>query len=202
MANDARDSNSSHLLDNGKQSEWLEKQQSRSRRSRIMVGSFLRLSSLPSQRGVGRLLGRCLGALPSYSPLQCLALSNRRLHIQFPQVISALLILLAIIAIGVGVGVSVSNKNRSKTNGNNSNSTNGNSSNPVSQTDPNDPSTFKKDSRLKKSFYGIAYEPNGAIPPACGATLQDVITDIQLMSQLTKVNIFFPTLRSCGASSA
>lgn len=103
--------------------------------------------------------------------------------------VSALVTLLALIGIGVGVGVSVSNKNRTKTGGNNSNSNNNsntNSSNPVSQSDPNDPSTFQKDSRLKQSFYGIAYEPNGVIPPSCGAVLSEVITDIQLMSQLTK----------------
>ena len=96
---------------------------------------------------------------------------------------------MALIAIGVGVGVSVSHKNRTKTSGNNSNSnsTNNNSSNPVTQSDPNDPSTFEKDPRLKQSFYGIAYEPNGVIYPACGAVLSDVITDIQLLSQLTKV---------------
>jgi len=108
-------------------------------------------------------------------------------------VIGGIVALVAIIAIGVGVGVSVSNKNRVKTNGNNSNnnpnSTNNNNNNsttPVNQTDPNDPSSFEKDPRLIQSFYGIAYEPNGVIYPACGAVLSDVITDIQLMSQLTK----------------
>jgi hypothetical protein len=101
---------------------------------------------------------------------------------------------LALIAIGVGVGVSVSNKNRSKnstdSNGNTSNNGNSgnNTDNPVSQTDPNDPSTFQKDPRLKQSFYGLAYSPNGVIYPQCGAVLSDVITDIQLMSQLTKVS--------------
>jgi len=104
-------------------------------------------------------------------------------------VVGALVGLLALIAIGVGVGVSVSSKNRTKTSGNNSNSnstSNNNSSDPVTQSDPNDPSTFQKDPRLIQSFYGIAYEPNGVIYPACGAQLSDVITDIQLMSQLTK----------------
>jgi hypothetical protein len=119
--------------------------------------------------------------------------------------VSALVGLLVIIAIGVGVGVSVSNKNRTKTNSNssNGNSTSSNSSNPVPQSDPNDPSTFQKDPRLKQSFYGIAYEPNGVIYPTCGAQLKDVITDIQLMSQLTKVSIRslpFSVVR--GASSA
>jgi hypothetical protein len=108
-----------------------------------------------------------------------------------PQIVGALIALAAVIGIGVGVGVSLSNKNRtSTTNGNNSNgNSNSNSSNPVTQSDPNDPSTFQKDPRLIQSFYGIAYEPNGVIPPACGAKLSDVITDIQLMSQLTKVRV-------------
>ena len=41
----------------------------------------------------------------------------------------------------------------------------------VPQTDPNDPSTFVKDSRLKQVFYGLAYTPSGAIPPNCTSTL-------------------------------
>ena len=41
----------------------------------------------------------------------------------------------------------------------------------VNQTDPNDPSTFQLDSRLKKSFYGIAYTPEGSQLPDCGNSL-------------------------------
>ncbi|KAF9648006.1 glycoside hydrolase [Thelephora ganbajun] len=103
--------------------------------------------------------------------------------------VGALVGIVAIIAIGVGVGVSLSNKNRTKSSGNtpNNNGTSGdNTTTPVQQENPNDPSTFKKDSRLKQSFYGLAYSPNGVIYPDCGAKLPDVITDIQLMSQLTK----------------
>ncbi|KAF5364275.1 hypothetical protein D9756_000750 [Leucocoprinus leucothites] len=48
-----------------------------------------------------------------------------------------------------------------------------------------DPSNFKKDPRLLKSFYGLAYTPEGALMPNCGAKLENVIKDIQLMSQLT-----------------
>ena len=101
---------------------------------------------------------------------------------------------MALIAIGVGVGVSLSNKNR-KSNGGSNNSTSGNnngsnnSSNPVHQNDPNDPSSFTKDPKLKQSFYGMAYTPNGALYPNCNATLADVITDVQIMSQLTKVSL-------------
>lgn len=98
----------------------------------------------------------------------------------------ALVALIAVIAIGVGVGVSLSNKNKSNKTVNSSGGSGNNSNSPVQQTDPNDPSTFKKDPRLIESFYGLAYSPNGVIYPDCGAQLSDVITDIQLMSQLTK----------------
>ena len=104
---------------------------------------------------------------------------------------------MALVAIGVGVGVSVSNKNRTKgnTSNNSTGSSGNNTNNPVQQGDPNDPSTFQKDPRLKQSFYGLAYSPNGVIYPECGAALPDVITDIQLMSQLTKVSLPIRTPR-------
>jgi len=96
----------------------------------------------------------------------------------------------------VGVGVAVSHNH----NGNTSKATsssNGSGSNTngsvVPQTDPNDPSTFVKDSRLHQVFYGMAYTPVGTQLPNCGATLSDVITDVQLMSQLTD------TIRLYGA---
>jgi len=102
----------------------------------------------------------------------------------------------ALIAIGVGVGVSLSNKNRKSNGGSNNNSTSGNNgsnnstnSNPGHQNDPNDPSNFTKDPKLKQSFYGMAYTPNNALYPDCHATLQDVISDVQIMSQLTKVSL-------------
>jgi exo-beta-1,3-glucanase (GH17 family) len=85
--------------------------------------------------------------------------------------------LVALIGIGVGVGVAVSHKKGSSTSTTNSSV--------VSQTDPNDPSTFVKDPRLHQSFYGIAYTPAGSQLPNCGNSLSDVITDIQLLSQLT-----------------
>jgi len=99
--------------------------------------------------------------------------------------------IIAVIAIAVGVGVGVSHhhnsgNNRSSSNGNKgSGSGSGSNTTTVPQTNPNDPSTFVKDSRLKQSFYGMAYTPQGAIPPNCTSTLSDVITDIQLISQLT-----------------
>ncbi|EAU85332.2 glucan 1,3 beta-glucosidase [Coprinopsis cinerea okayama7 len=56
----------------------------------------------------------------------------------------------------------------------------------VKQSNPNDPSTFIKDPNLHQSFYGIAYTPADSQLPNCGNSLKDVITDIQLLSQLTK----------------
>ncbi|KIY51722.1 glycoside hydrolase family 17 protein, partial [Fistulina hepatica ATCC 64428] len=48
------------------------------------------------------------------------------------------------------------------------------------------PSDFQKDSRLHQSFYGIAYTPEGSqLAENCGNSLDQVITDIQLLSQLT-----------------
>ncbi|KAH8117942.1 glycoside hydrolase family 17 protein [Phellopilus nigrolimitatus] len=66
-----------------------------------------------------------------------------------------------------------------------SNLSNSNPNSTVQQTNPNDPSTFVKNSALKQSFYGMAYTPEGSQLPECGNSLADVITDIQLMSQLT-----------------
>ena len=84
------------------------------------------------------------------------------------KLIGGLLALIVIIGVGVGVGVGVANshKSSSKTSSGAS-STNGT----VNQTDPNDPSTFVLDSRLKKSFWGIAYTPEGSQYPDCGNKL-------------------------------
>ncbi|KAF8914728.1 glycoside hydrolase superfamily [Mucidula mucida] len=107
--------------------------------------------------------------------------------------ITALLILIAI-GVGVGVGVSKANKNNNNNSAASSSSGTGSSDTDsptqdgpggTTQTDPNDPSSFTKDSRLHKSLYGIAYTPVGSIMPDCGSELKDIITDIQLMSQLT-----------------
>ncbi|KAJ7180355.1 glycoside hydrolase [Mycena crocata] len=101
-------------------------------------------------------------------------------------VIASVVGLVVLIAIGVGVGVSVAKKN--KGNPTSAASSNGASSSTgtVQQTDPNDPSTFVKNSALKQSFYGLAYTPYGSQLPTCNNSLPDVITDIQLLSQLTK----------------
>jgi len=103
-------------------------------------------------------------------------------------ILGSVLGLLVLIGIGVGVGVAVSHN---KDKGNNRASTTSNSpaaANPSAvpaQTDPNDPSTFEKNPKLISSFWGMAYTPEGSILPNCGSTLAEVITDMQLVSQLT-----------------
>ena len=74
------------------------------------------------------------------------------------KVLSSVIGLLALIGIGVGVGVAVSKHNSVKS------STGGASSSSAS--------LFSKDSRLHKSFYGIAYTPEGSLPDyGCSSTL-------------------------------
>ncbi|GAA5926995.1 uncharacterized protein JCM15063_000427 [Sporobolomyces koalae] len=55
----------------------------------------------------------------------------------------------------------------------------------VVKSNPSDPSQFEKDPRLKQVFYGMAYTPFNALEPWCGATLNNVTEDMQLLSQLT-----------------
>jgi hypothetical protein len=77
------------------------------------------------------------------------------------KVIGILLTLLALIGIGVGVGVGVSQSHKSSS----------------SSLDAitSDPSKFDKDPKLFKSFYGIAYTPEGSQLPECGANLSACI---------------------------
>ncbi|TFK62258.1 glycoside hydrolase [Pluteus cervinus] len=91
---------------------------------------------------------------------------------------------LILVVVGVAAGVSLSKKNSSSS----SSASAGSPANPdaVNQTDPNDPSTFVKNPNLHQSFYGMAYTPDGSQLPNCGNSLANVITDIQLLSQLTK----------------
>ncbi|QRW03916.1 DnaJ domain protein [Ceratobasidium sp. AG-Ba] len=107
-------------------------------------------------------------------------------------IIGSIIGLLLLIGIGVGVGVAVSN---SKKPGNSSSSGSGGSKDGsmvaipgtagVVKADPNDPSKFETDPRLKNSFYGFAYTPLGALMPNCGATQPNVTEDMQLLSQIT-----------------
>ncbi|KAI0707189.1 glycoside hydrolase [Earliella scabrosa] len=88
-------------------------------------------------------------------------------------VIGALVGVIALVAVGVAVGVTVA-KNKS----NNSSSSSSNSG--VVKSDPNDPSIFEKDDRLRQSFYALAYTPENSLFPYCGNSLEAVITDIQV----------------------
>ncbi|KAF7352567.1 Glycoside hydrolase family 17 protein [Mycena venus] len=102
-------------------------------------------------------------------------------------VIASVAGVLALIAIGVGVGVGVAKSHKnSNTKSAAASSSNSNTSGVVQQTDPNDPSSFVKNPALKQSFYGMAYTPYGSQLPNCNNSLAEVITDIQLLSQLTK----------------
>ncbi|KAJ3869124.1 glycoside hydrolase [Lentinula novae-zelandiae] len=101
---------------------------------------------------------------------------TRKFFTETLQVIGGL-VLVILIGVGVALGVVLSKKDSS--------TSTSSSSSVVNQTDANDPSSFEKDSRLKQSFYGIAYTPAGSQYPDCGNSLDDVITDIQLLSQLT-----------------
>jgi hypothetical protein len=69
-----------------------------------------------------------------------------------------------LIAIGVAVGVVVSKNNSSNAGGTKSSSSaSGNSTSGGTSTKGNDPSNFTKDPNFHKSFYGMAYTPEGAL---------------------------------------
>ncbi|KDN53120.1 glycoside hydrolase family 17 protein [Tilletiaria anomala UBC 951] len=85
-------------------------------------------------------------------------------------------VLLAIV--GVVIGIVVSRKIS------NSASSNAGVEGVVKQAG-SDPSNFEKDSRLHNSFFGMCYTPLNSQYPACGDTLDAVIEDVQLLSQLT-----------------
>ena len=60
MASEARNNSYTNLADPNRPSEWLEKQQSGTRKSKFLVCFFLRLCLVRSEEGVGRLLGDVL----------------------------------------------------------------------------------------------------------------------------------------------
>lgn len=67
------------------------------------------------------------------------------------------------------------------------------SANNVVKYNPGDLSQFEKDPRLLPSMYGIAYSPAGSILPSCGASFDQVLEDVYLMSQLTTVSLRLST---------
>lgn len=94
------------------------------------------------------------------------------------QVIGSVLALVVLIVAGVVIGVEVSKHNSSNKSSSSSSGKKTSSGNyavgpygVVQQTDPNDPSTFIKDDRLKQSFYGMAYTPENSQLPNCGNSL-------------------------------
>jgi len=100
--------------------------------------------------------------------------------------------LLGLVALGVALGVTLSKHHVLSSSSSSGSGSSGSSSGGgggggggVNGTNPNDPSQFPLDSALVRSFYGISYTPYGVQLPDCGATLDQVITDIQLLSQLT-----------------
>jgi len=87
-------------------------------------------------------------------------------------------VLLILIGVGVGVGLTLTNKNKGKSSSSSSSSSSGGDSDAPA-------GDFELDARLHKSFYGMAYTPEGSLLPNCGNSLDAVIKDIQLISQLT-----------------
>ena len=84
--------------------------------------------------------------------------------------------LILLVAIGAGVGIYMSMRNKDS---NTAKATG------AVKSDPNDPSKFTKDPALHQSMYGLCYTPLNAQYPQCGDTLEAVIEDVQIMSQLT-----------------
>lgn len=110
-------------------------------------------------------------------------MTQRLTLVQVIRILLAVLIL-AIVA-GIVVGVVVG-KNSKKSSGTKLSGGSGSSNNPnvVNGTDPNDPSVFQKDPRLKPSFYGIAYTPEGSQLPGCGSSLRERTSVLHALVQL------------------
>jgi len=102
-------------------------------------------------------------------------------------VIGSIIGLLILIGVGAGVGFALSKNSRVRSSGGTGSSPSGSRTQISGSTSSSsDPSLFSTDSRLHKSFYGIAYTPEGSLPDyGCSSTLESVITDMQLLSQLT-----------------
>ncbi|BGP17622.1 hypothetical protein JCM10213_001273 [Rhodosporidiobolus nylandii] len=99
----------------------------------------------------------------------------------------------ALVVIGVAVGIAVWRVKANDSSSSSSGSSSGSGklqyidgTAKVVKSNPNDPSDFEKDSRLKPVFYGMAYTPRNVLEEyGCGATLANVTEDLQLLSQLT-----------------
>jgi hypothetical protein len=93
--------------------------------------------------------------------------------------------ILIIIGVSLGVFFGTRNNKSSSTDVTSSNNTINTSTAGVVQQTGSDPSQFAKDTKLKQSFYGVAYTMMDALYPACNEGLPSVIEDMQILSQLT-----------------
>lgn len=88
-------------------------------------------------------------------------------------IIGGVILLLAIGGIVAGVLVSRNNDSDSSSSGGSS------------------ASNFAKDPKLHKAFYGMAYTPELSMYPACGNSIEEVVKDMQMISQLTnKIRLY------------
>ncbi|KAI0696909.1 glycoside hydrolase [Cytidiella melzeri] len=120
------------------------------------------------------------GAPPAYSSSHWLEQQESKSRKSKWIVIGVLSVVL--FAVGAAIGVTVSKLHSSASS---HKSPSSGSAGVVSQKNSSDPSSFVKDPNLKHSFYGLAYTPEGSQLPECGNSLDAVIEDVQLMSQLT-----------------
>lgn len=121
-----------------------------------------------------------------------------------PKIIGSIVGLIVLIAVGVAVGVVVS-KNNSKenrpasstgTSGSSNSSSTGGTGGGSNATNSDDPSVFTKDERLHRSFYGMAYTPEGSLPDyGCNNSLGMRI--LLLPIPLPCVNAYIPFLSRC-----
>ncbi|CAL1717012.1 unnamed protein product [Somion occarium] len=147
-------------------------------------GSYYSTDNMPlSTSGYSNMETNAPYRNPEYSSSQWLEKQQSSSRRSKFIVIGSIVTVLVLIAVGVAVGVVVSKNNSS--NKSSSSSSSSDTSGAVKPTDPSDPSTFVKNDKLKHSFYGLAYTPSGSQMPACGNSLDAVIEDIQLLSQLT-----------------
>ncbi|KAG6903424.1 hypothetical protein C0995_005447 [Termitomyces sp. Mi166 len=106
-----------------------------------------------------------------------------RRHSLFVKALAAIIALLILVVVGVVVGVIVS-RNKSRTSSSGTSTTGQANGGTIGGS--NDPGIFEKDPNLHKSFYGIAYTPEGSMMPNCGNSLEicrqvdDLLGDFQL----------------------
>lgn len=108
---------------------------------------------------------------PAFGLMLSYPFSTHRTNV-LSQIIGGVILLLAIGGIVAGVLVSRNNDSDSSSSGGSS------------------ASNFAKDPKLHKAFYGMAYTPELSMYPACGNSIEEVVKDMQMISQLTNVSFF------------